>query len=621
MREKLKVKVALILSFLAVLSSIFARGAILFIFLLPISIAYYYILKGRILLRKREGNIVSFLFVLAFIPMFLRFDPFIVGLYFLCGLVTIKLFVSFESKDYDQIALLSFLVFSLSSVFLYSAWFILLFFVFMFFLTMYLLVRIVPSYALPGAGPVLKVLYVVPILLFLSLVLFFLLPRNPYMSFGLTHTNAGMDFDDVEVGDFTKSGFSERVLLRIKPYGKVRNYIYLRARVLDSFDGRKWMEKKRWYEKPVGSLIRLSYNNSHTERFSILPSSRFYHVPLVDYPVVFKPQKGRFSFNKQTMEVRFEGGSRSAVGYSVFSVNAPPVPLSLDTGIVNYLYVPDGLTDSLNHILLNIEFSNDTLNSLINFLREHHPYRPFVSNKKYPVLDFLKEGTGGECTEFATSFALFARLLGYKTRLVAGFLSDEFNRIGRYFVVREKHAHVWAEVFLKGKWVRFDPTPPLKERKSLFGSILAYYDFLQYLWFTRVVEFDYSDQMKFVIKSMPVFMKIRSNAKKKSKIIVFVTLSLIPLFGVYFLVRRRKSTPYERTLSVFFRYMRKRGFKIEEGETLLEFARRSKLKEAIEFVEEYYRVRYGRGTLSLLKDAILKLKNAEPITSQKEPES
>ncbi len=600
---------SLFLSLLAILSSIFARGIVLTVFLIPLSIAYYYILKGKVLLKKREGNIIAAVFIIIFIPMFFSFDPFVVGLYFLLGLMSIKLFVSFELKDYDQVALLAFLIFSLSTVFLYSVWFLLLFFMFMFVLTLYLLVRIVPFTTWHEIKPVFKLLYTVPILLVMSLLLFILLPRNPYLPFGLSGVKEVMDFSEVEVGDFQKNSLSERVLLRIKPHSKLGKYIYVRLRVFDIFDGKKWIEQKRWYTESDESLIRLSYNTGKTERYSIMPSYRFNYVPLVDYPVAFSWRRGRFLVNKPTMEIRLKGGFPKMKSYTVFSVNRPPTPLSLDIGYVNYLSVPKNLVDSLRRILSGIEFSHDTLKTLITFLRMHHPYGPFRNDGEYPVLSFLKEGERGECSEFATAFILFARLLGYRSRLVAGFLSSEYNKMGEYFTIREKHAHVWAEIWLGNKWIRFDPTPPLKEKKSLLKSLLEYYDFIQYIWFARVVEFSYQDQMKLMIKSMPILKKFR--LKAKLNVFWYAIFSLFAaLFLLYYLFKFRKMSVYEQSLDVFFKYMEKMGYSMNKGETLLEFAERSKIDEAIRFVKVYYKVKYGKAPVHLLKKALLKLKNS-----------
>jgi len=41
------------------------------------------------------------------------------------------------------------------------------------------------------------------------------------------------------------------------------------------------------------------------------------------------------------------------------------------------------------------------------------------------------------------------------SRLVVGYLGGDFNVVGRYYQVREKHAHVWVEAYLEA-----DQIPP-----------------------------------------------------------------------------------------------------------------------------------------------------------------
>jgi hypothetical protein len=75
---------------------------------------------------------------------------------------------------------------------------------------------------------------------------------------------------------------------------------------------------------------------------------------------------------------------------------------------------------------------------------------------------FLFDDKVGNAEQFATSFALMARVLGYPTRVVLGYrITEEQN--GTFVPVDEVTTadyHVWAEVKLEGLgWVSVDPTP------------------------------------------------------------------------------------------------------------------------------------------------------------------
>ena len=52
-----------------------------------------------------------------------------------------------------------------------------------------------------------------------------------------------------------------------------------------------------------------------------------------------------------------------------------------------------------------------------------------------------------------------ARSVGVPARLATGFIPGEFDQAGGRFIVRERDAHAWAEVwFPETGWVTFDPT-------------------------------------------------------------------------------------------------------------------------------------------------------------------
>ena len=76
-----------------------------------------------------------------------------------------------------------------------------------------------------------------------------------------------------------------------------------------------------------------------------------------------------------------------------------------------------------------------------------------------PVDEFLFDTREGFCEHYASAFAYLMRAAGIPARIVTGYLGTEHNPIGNYHIVRQSHAHAWAEVWLEGRgWVRHDPT-------------------------------------------------------------------------------------------------------------------------------------------------------------------
>ncbi|MCB9851916.1 MAG: DUF3488 domain-containing protein [Phycisphaerales bacterium] len=77
-----------------------------------------------------------------------------------------------------------------------------------------------------------------------------------------------------------------------------------------------------------------------------------------------------------------------------------------------------------------------------------------------PVVDFLFDNRRGHCEFFATAMVLMCQSVGIRARLVSGYHGGEFNDAGGFFRVRQKDAHAWVEVYTQGRgWLTFDPTP------------------------------------------------------------------------------------------------------------------------------------------------------------------
>lgn len=72
---------------------------------------------------------------------------------------------------------------------------------------------------------------------------------------------------------------------------------------------------------------------------------------------------------------------------------------------------------------------------------------------------FLLSDRAGHCEYFATSTVLLLRALGMRTRYVTGYSLQEYSALEKTFLIRPRHAHAWAEVFVDGKWLEIDTTP------------------------------------------------------------------------------------------------------------------------------------------------------------------
>lgn len=93
-----------------------------------------------------------------------------------------------------------------------------------------------------------------------------------------------------------------------------------------------------------------------------------------------------------------------------------------------------------------------------------------------PIEDFMAHHRSGHCQYFASALVMMLRSQGIPARMVVGFRGGEYNALGDYYQVLQRHAHAWVEAYLPadearaesppeaylsplGGWLRLDPTP------------------------------------------------------------------------------------------------------------------------------------------------------------------
>lgn len=120
----------------------------------------------------------------------------------------------------------------------------------------------------------------------------------------------------------------------------------------------------------------------------------------------------------------------------------------------------------------------DKIRALEQWLSRHTRYSldaPLSPHGVDVVDDFLFRTRVGWCEQVASSLVVLARSAGIPARLATGFVPGERNHLTGRFVVRERDAHAWAEVYFPGiGWQGFDPTAsvPLAGDASTGGSWL-----------------------------------------------------------------------------------------------------------------------------------------------------
>jgi hypothetical protein len=80
-------------------------------------------------------------------------------------------------------------------------------------------------------------------------------------------------------------------------------------------------------------------------------------------------------------------------------------------------------------------------------------------NQAAPLADFLLRTHSGHCEYYATATVLLLRAAGIPARYATGYSVQEYSELEKRYLVRRRHAHAWARVWVQGAWRDVDTTP------------------------------------------------------------------------------------------------------------------------------------------------------------------
>ncbi len=99
-----------------------------------------------------------------------------------------------------------------------------------------------------------------------------------------------------------------------------------------------------------------------------------------------------------------------------------------------------------------------------------------------PLSDFLRHTRRGHCEYFATATVLLLRAAGIPARYAVGYSIDGLEEAGEWEMVRGRHGHAWALVYLNGTWQNFDTTPP--SWVQIENDAASWFESLSDMWAT-----------------------------------------------------------------------------------------------------------------------------------------
>jgi transglutaminase-like putative cysteine protease len=303
----------------------------------------------------------------------------------------------------------------------------------------------------------------------LALALFVLFPRLPGPFWALPSPGGGGRTglsDQMNPGDITSLAQSDEVAFRVRFSGPSPRpaELYWRGPVLERFDGRRWRTQPDSLRERLPPLRDYALPPApgqpvYSYEITLEPNQQRWLLPL-ETPLRWDAPESRLAatlelLNKRPLDRRIAWSGQS-VGTGSFRDPRPPERVNRD--------LADGSNPRTvamaRELRRDAGSDEDYLRRILRMFREQqffYTLQPPALGEQ-PVDDFLFNTRAGFCEHYASAFAILARAAGLPARVVAGYQGGERNPVANYWIVRQSDAHAWTEVWLDGRWVRYDPT-------------------------------------------------------------------------------------------------------------------------------------------------------------------
>ena len=280
----------------------------------------------------------------------------------------------------------------------------------------------------------------------------------------------------LRMGGIAELANDDSVALRVRFLGAVPppEQRYFRGPVLSSFNGREWSRQQIAPEFSRPGMAYLQLTGKPLRYEMTLEASRLALLPLLEvtpqrlgaapelenYIAQQRPDLEWTTDRPVTERIRFEASAWPQHRHG---------PPDFMPSLAPFLQLPDGhspRTRAWAQAWRNApERSGSDTPGLVRDLLKHIRQDSFsytLEPGSYggdAIDEFWLQRKLGFCEHFAASFVFIMRSLQIPARIVTGYQGTDPEPVDGYYVVRQSHAHAWAEVWHRGTgWVRVDPT-------------------------------------------------------------------------------------------------------------------------------------------------------------------
>ncbi len=330
----------------------------------------------------------------------------------------------------------------------------------------------------------------------LMVLLFVLFPRIgplwglPQDAQGRTGLSGSM-----RLGGVASIAEDDSVALRVRFLGPLPRpeQMYFRGPVLSNFDGREWTRLVPTFPAAERARLELEVSGAPLRYEMTIEPSRLPLLPLLE----MSPDRGP---DGQDIAPALPGWLLTLRPDGQWQADRPLVeririeasawllhrhgPRGDVPGLRDLLALPSGANPRTlqwaQRLRQRPELANADARTLAAAVLQHigsagYTYTlepgPYDDNA---IDEFWLDRKLGFCEHFASAFVVVMRALDVPARIVTGYQGTDADAQDGYWIVRQRNAHAWAEIWQPGSgWIRVDPTAAVAPDRVQRGRSLA----------------------------------------------------------------------------------------------------------------------------------------------------
>lgn len=323
------------------------------------------------------------------------------------------------------------------------------------------------------------------------LVLFLLFPRIGPL-WGLPQDAAGRTglSGSLRLGGVAQLANDDSIAFRVRFLGAAPapEQMYFRGPVLSTFDGREWTRLVPTFPAALRPRAELDVAGPPLRYEMTLEPSRLPLLPLLeitpDSPDTAPDLPGWLLTLRPDLQWQTDRPVADRVRLQAAAHlqhrHGPREPI---VGLRDLVELPPGFNPRTLGWAADLrrrpEYAQADADTLVQAVLRHIREGDYTytlepgSYGRDAVDEFWFDRRLGFCEHYAAAFVVILRALDVPSRIVTGYMGSDPVPVDGWWVVRQSHAHAWAEYWTPGRgWVRVDPTAAVApERVQRGGSL------------------------------------------------------------------------------------------------------------------------------------------------------